>query len=120
MSDFPTYFLRLNQRGGIQSFYETGNRLVYANYTQNYNINEVGGFDEYDVFLSGYYQDRINNQTSYDSPLKSLKSLNDGKEIILPEAKQEIKFLSTLSRGEFECKGSSEKTSIAAPPKTEL
>ena len=55
----------------------TGNRLVYANYTQNYNINEVGGFNEYDVFLSGYYQDRINNQTSYDSPLKSLKSLKD-------------------------------------------
>ncbi len=28
--EFPTYFLRLNQRGGIQSFYETGNRLVYS------------------------------------------------------------------------------------------
>ena len=27
--EFPIYFLRLNQRGGIQSFYETGNRLVY-------------------------------------------------------------------------------------------
>ena len=31
-----------------------------------------------------------------------------------------IKFLSTLSSGEFECNGSSEKTSIAAPPITEL
>ena len=29
-AQFPTYYLRLNQRGGIQSFYETGNRLVYA------------------------------------------------------------------------------------------
>ena len=28
--NFPTYYLRLNQRGGIQSFYETGNRLVYT------------------------------------------------------------------------------------------
>ena len=28
--EFPIYFLRLNQRGGIQSFYETGNRLVYT------------------------------------------------------------------------------------------
>ena len=28
--EFPTYYLRLNQRGGIQSFYETGNRLVYS------------------------------------------------------------------------------------------
>ena len=27
---FPIYYLRLNQRGGIQSFYETGNRLVYS------------------------------------------------------------------------------------------
>ena len=29
-NEFPTYYLRLNQRGGIQSFYETGNRLVYT------------------------------------------------------------------------------------------
>ena len=29
LTDFPIYYLRLNQRGGIQSFYETGNRLVY-------------------------------------------------------------------------------------------
>ena len=28
--EFPTYYLRLNQRGGIQSFCETGNRLVYS------------------------------------------------------------------------------------------
>ena len=28
--EFPIYYLRLNQRGGIQSFYETGNRLVYT------------------------------------------------------------------------------------------
>ena len=32
---FPTYYLRLNQRGGIQSFYETGNRLVYTS-SQDY------------------------------------------------------------------------------------
>ncbi len=30
LTNFPTYYLRLNQRGGIQSFYETGNRLVYS------------------------------------------------------------------------------------------
>ena len=29
LTEFPIYYLRLNQRGGIQSFYETGNRLVY-------------------------------------------------------------------------------------------
>ena len=32
---FPIYYLRLNQRGGIQSFYETGNRLVYSS-SQDY------------------------------------------------------------------------------------
>ena len=32
---FPTYYLRLNQRGVIQSFYETGNRLVYSS-SQDY------------------------------------------------------------------------------------
>ena len=28
--NFPSYLMRLNQRGGIQSFYETGDRLVYT------------------------------------------------------------------------------------------
>ena len=35
IANFPTYFLRINQRGGIQSFYETGNRLVYTS-SQDY------------------------------------------------------------------------------------
>ena len=34
---FPTYYLRLNQRGGIQSFYETGNRLVYSSKNDYYD-----------------------------------------------------------------------------------
>ena len=28
--NYPSYLMRLNQRGGIQSFYETGDRLVYT------------------------------------------------------------------------------------------
>ena len=36
-SDFPIYYLRLNQRGGIQSFYETGNRLVYSSAQDYYD-----------------------------------------------------------------------------------
>ena len=36
-SDFPVYYLRLNQRGGIQSFYETGNRLVYSSKKDYYD-----------------------------------------------------------------------------------
>ena len=38
LSQFPIYYLRLNQRGGIQSFYETGNRLVY----QSKKITKIG------------------------------------------------------------------------------
>ena len=36
-ANFPTYFLRINQRGGIQSFYETGNRLVYTSSKDYYD-----------------------------------------------------------------------------------
>ena len=27
---YPTYFMQLNQRGGVQSYYETGDRLIYT------------------------------------------------------------------------------------------
>ena len=27
---YPTYFMQLNQRGGVQSYYETGDRLIYS------------------------------------------------------------------------------------------
>ena len=37
LSQFPIYYLRLNQRGGIQSFYETGNRLVYQSKKDYYD-----------------------------------------------------------------------------------
>ena len=29
-SYYPSYYLSLNQRGGVQSYYETGDRLVYS------------------------------------------------------------------------------------------
>ena len=28
--NYPTYFMQLNQRGGVQSYYETGDRLIYS------------------------------------------------------------------------------------------
>ena len=37
LKNFPTYFLRINQRGGIQSFYETGNRLVFSSIQDYYD-----------------------------------------------------------------------------------
>ena len=29
-SNYPSYYMSLNQRGGVQSYYETGDRLVYS------------------------------------------------------------------------------------------
>ena len=47
LSQFPIYYLRLNQRGGIQSFYETGNRLVYES-KKDYEdwLNRLSQFSE--------------------------------------------------------------------------
>ena len=47
LSQFPIYYLRLNQRGGIQSFYETGNRLVYQS-KKDYKdwLNRLSQFSE--------------------------------------------------------------------------
>ena len=45
LSQFPIYYLRLNQRGGIQSFYETGNRLVYTTKNDYYDwLNRLDQF----------------------------------------------------------------------------
>ena len=47
LSQFPIYYLRLNQRGGIQSFYETGNRLVYQSKEDYYDwLNRLNQFSE--------------------------------------------------------------------------
>ena len=47
LSQFPIYYLRLNQRGGIQSFYETGNRLVYQSKKDYYDwLNRLNQFSD--------------------------------------------------------------------------
>ena len=47
LSQFPIYYLRLNQRGGIQSFYETGNRLVYQSKKDYYDwLSRLEQFSE--------------------------------------------------------------------------
>ena len=47
LSQFPIYYLRLNQRGGIQSFYETGNRLVYQSKKDYYDwLRRLNQFSE--------------------------------------------------------------------------
>ena len=47
LSQFPIYYLRLNQRGGIQSFYETGNRFVYQSKQDYYDwLSRLNQFSE--------------------------------------------------------------------------
>ena len=58
----------------------TGNRLVYANYTQGYNMDvDTVGSELYSIQITADYEKRINNPgLSFDvTPLKSLKSLRN-------------------------------------------
>ena len=56
----------------------TGNRIVYANYTQNYNLDiDSNGAELLPIAVTAGYEQRINN-TGFDfSPLKSIKSLRN-------------------------------------------
>ena len=67
----------MNQRGGIQSFYETGNRLVYQSKEDYYDwLNRLNQFSENILnFLeinkqglqNGYTQPKLVTQESYFS-----------------------------------------------------
>jgi len=52
-SNYPSYYMPLNQRGGVQSYYETGDRLVYSSKSD---------YEDWLVRLSKY-SDNINNTT---------------------------------------------------------
>ena len=52
-SNYPSYYMSLNQRGGVQSYYETGDRLVYSSKSD---------YEDWLVRLSKY-SDNINNTT---------------------------------------------------------
>ena len=53
-SSYPSYYMSLNQRGGVQSYYETGDRLVYSSKID---------YEDWLVRLSKY-SDNINNTTN--------------------------------------------------------
>jgi len=64
---FPTYFLRLNQRGGIQSFYETGNRLVYTS-KQDY-LDWLSRIEQFaDNIYNSYEINKEGLQKGYTQP----------------------------------------------------
>ena len=52
-TNFPSYYMALNQRGGVQSYYETGDRLIYSSKSD---------YEDWLVRLSKYV-DNINNTT---------------------------------------------------------
>ena len=53
-SNYPSYYMSLNQRGGVQSYYETGDRLVYSSRSD---------YEDWLIRLSKY-SDNINNTTN--------------------------------------------------------
>jgi prolyl oligopeptidase len=53
-SSHPSYYMSLNQRGGVQSYYETGDRLVYSS---------KADYEDWLVRLTKY-SDNINNTTN--------------------------------------------------------
>jgi len=53
-STYPSYYMSLNQRGGVQSYYETGDRLLYSSKTD---------YEDWLIRLSKY-SDNINNTTN--------------------------------------------------------
>ena len=52
-TNFPSYYMALNQRGGVQSYYETGDRLIYSSKSD---------YEDWLVRLSKYV-DNIKNTT---------------------------------------------------------
>ena len=55
LSEYPSYFMNLNQRGGVQSYYETGDRL---NFTSK---------KDYDDWLTRLSQYSLNIANSYEN-----------------------------------------------------
>jgi prolyl oligopeptidase len=53
-SNYPSYYMSLNQRGGVQSYYESGDRLVYSSRSD---------YEDWLIRLSKY-SDNINNTTN--------------------------------------------------------
>ena len=53
-SNYPSYYMSLNQRGGVQSYYEAGDRLVYSSRSD---------YEDWLIRLSKY-SDNINNTTN--------------------------------------------------------
>ena len=60
-AQYPSYYMSLNQRGGVQSYYETGDRLVYES-KQDY--------EDWLIRLSKYADNIANTKTNIEEGLE--------------------------------------------------
>ena len=60
-AEYPSYYMSLNQRGGVQSYFETGDRLVYES-KQDY--------EDWLIRLSKYADNISNTKTNIEEGLK--------------------------------------------------
>ncbi len=60
-AEYPSYYMSLNQRGGVQSYYETGDRLVYES-KQDY--------EDWLIRLSKYADNIANTKTNVEEGLR--------------------------------------------------
>jgi prolyl oligopeptidase len=60
-AEYPSYYMSLNQRGGVQSYYETGDRLVYES-KQDY--------EDWLIRLSKYADNIANTKTNVEEGLE--------------------------------------------------
>jgi len=60
-SNYPSYYMSLNQRGGVQSYYETGDRLVYES-RQDY--------EDWLIRLSKYVDNITNTKNNLEEGLE--------------------------------------------------
>jgi len=60
-SNYPSYYMSLNQRGGVQSYYETGDRLVYES-KQDY--------EDWLIRLSKYVDNITNTKNNLEEGLE--------------------------------------------------
>ena len=73
LSEYPTYFMDLNQRGGVQSYYETGDRL---NFTSKKDYNDwLTRLSQYSLNIANSYE---NNKAGIEAGYTQPKLVTSG------------------------------------------
>ena len=73
LSKYPSYFMNLNQRGGVQSYYETGDRL---NFTSKKDYNDwLTRLSQYSLNIANSYE---NNKAGIEAGYTQPKLVTSG------------------------------------------